>query len=131
MPALKVLLILLAAFSVPVRCFDRVVIESNVSYARSAAIQARSARIDWTEAVTFLPLSTSDFAQARADGLWTAALNGPGDEQQQVLLVRLQDVSAALRHLQMQAATAQACQPVWGHWYLKLLRAVATLCEAT
>ena len=125
MPALKVLLILLAVFSVPVRCLDRVVIESNVSYARSASIQARSARIGWTEAVTFLPLSTSDFAQARADGLWTAALDGPGDEQQQILLVRPQHISAALLHLQMQAVPAQACQVVWSQAWLLLLRAVA------
>jgi hypothetical protein len=71
---------------------DRVEIRSSYRYARYASIEARSVRIDWAPRLTFMPQDASDFATAYSKGAWTAGLDGPGDEQEQVLVVRFRFV---------------------------------------
>jgi hypothetical protein len=69
---------------------DRVQINGEFSFARYATIESRQARIDWDPQLSFMPRNTVDFLEASSAGAWAARLDGPGDEQEQVLLVRLQ-----------------------------------------
>jgi hypothetical protein len=72
---------------------DRIEIRSSYRYARYASIEARAARIDWAPRLSFMPRDASDFAAAYSKGAWAARLDGPGDEQEQILIVRSSDVS--------------------------------------
>lgn len=66
---------------------DSVQIDGELSFARYANIEARQARIEWDPLVTFMPESANDFLSAFKAGEWVSKLDGPGDEQEQVLTV--------------------------------------------
>jgi hypothetical protein len=81
-------LLLFVALSVNALAFE---ILGTYNFARFASIEAKDASITWDPRLSFLPSNTNSFAQAQTEGAWASAQDGPGDDQEQVLLVRLVD----------------------------------------
>ena len=64
-------------------------IRASTTFSRYASIEARVAGITWDPRLSFLPRSAADFGRAHAAGAWSASLDGPGNEREQLLMVRV------------------------------------------